>query len=320
MTLRELAKHANVSISTVSKAFHDAEDVSDETKKMIFATAKEYGCFGKYYRGRFYKKVIAIICPELNSSYYNKYVRRLQDEIEKNEAIALISSDHFSASNQEELIDYYASFLRVDGLFVFDLQAPLKKGYNIPVISLLSNVDNSVDSVQVDNEPAIREAVAYLDCLGHREIAFLGEKLTKDKEKAFINATEELTGKYYTVQSPYRFEEAGVDGIRQMLKSENRPTAIICAYDTIAIGAISYLRDQGYSIPDDISVIGMNDIDVAKYMKHSLTSIGVSADEVCTLAWDLMQNKLKNYYYRQNRQVVLQSKLVVRDSVGAPRE
>ena len=107
MTMRELAVLANVSVSTVSKAFHDAEDVSDETKKLIFDTAKQYGCFGKYYRGRFEKKVIAIICPELNSAYYNVFVRLLQNVIEKNNSIAVISSDHFSKENQEELIDYY---------------------------------------------------------------------------------------------------------------------------------------------------------------------------------------------------------------------
>ena len=320
MTMRELAAIANVSVSTVSKAFHDADDVSDETKKLIFATAKEYGCFGKYYKGRFSKKVIAIICPELNSAYYNGYVRRLQNEIEKNGAIAVISSDHFSIANQAELIDYYASFLRVDGLFVFNLRTSLKKGYNIPIISLLGNTDNTVDSVQVDYEPAIKEAVTYLNGLGHREIAFIGEKLTIGKERLFLSAAEGLAGKYYAVRSSYRFGEAGADGIRQVLDSGKRPTAIVCAYDDMAIGAIRYLHEKGYSIPEDMSVIGMDNIEVAKYMEHSLTSIDTSPDEVCALAWDLLQKKMKNCYYRLNQKIVLSGKLVIRDSTGAAQK
>ncbi len=320
MTMRELAALANVSVSTVSKAFHDAEDVSDETKKLIFATAKEHGCFGKYYKGRFAKKVIAIICPELNSAYYNGYVRRLQNEIERNGAIAVISSDHFSIVSQEELIDYYASFLRVDGLFVFGLRTQLKKGYNIPIISLLTNTDHTVDSVQVDYEPAIKESVAYLHSMGHREVAFIGEKLTEGKERVFMAATEGLTGKYYAVRSAYRFGEAGADGIRQVLDAGKRPTAIVCAYDDMAIGAIRYLHEQGYSIPEDMSVIGMDNIEVAKYMEHSLTSIDTSPDKVCALAWDLMQKKMKNCYYRLSQKIVLSGKLVVRDSTGASRE
>lgn len=319
MTMRELAAIANVSVSTVSKAFHDADDVSDETKKLIFATAKEYGCFGKYYKGRFSKKVIAIICPELNSAYYNEYVRRLQNEIEKNGAIAVVSSYHFSIANQAELIDYYASFLRVDGLFVFGLQTPLKKGYNIPIISLLGDTDNTVDSVQVDYEPGIKEAFTYLNSLGHKEIAFIGENLTIGKETIFLSVAEKVAGNYYAVRSSYRFEEAGVDGIRQVLDSGKRPTAIVCAYDDMAIGAIRYLHEKGYSIPKDMSVIGMDNIEVTKYMEHSLTTIDTNPDEVCELAWDLLQKKMKNCYYRLRQKIVLGGKLVIRDSTGASR-
>lgn len=186
-----------------------------------------------------------------------------QNEIEKNGGISVISSDHFSIANQAELIDYYVSFLRVDGLFVFNLKTPLKKGYNIPIISLLGNTDNTVDSVQVDYEAGIKEAVTYLNSLGHREIAFIGEKLTIGKERLFLSADDGLAGKYYAVRSSYRFGEAGVDGIRQVFDSGKCPTAIICAYDDMAIGAIRYLHEKGYSIPEDMSVIGMDNIEVA---------------------------------------------------------
>ena len=69
MTMRELAKLANVSVSTVSKAFHDAEDISEETRNLVFETAKQYGCFGKFYKVKFPKQVIAFICPELGSGF-----------------------------------------------------------------------------------------------------------------------------------------------------------------------------------------------------------------------------------------------------------
>ena len=203
---------------------------------------------------------------------------------------------------------------------MFSLRTQLKKGYNIPIISLLGNTDNTVDSVQVDYDPAIKEAIAYLDSLGHREIAFVGENLTVKKEERFMAATAGLTGKYYAVRSKYRFGEAGVDGIRQILDSGKRPTAIVCAYDDMAIGAIRYLHEQGYSIPEDMSVIGMDNIEVAKYMEHSLTSIDTSPDEVCALAWDLMQKKMKNCYYRLSQKIVLSGKLVVRDSTGTSRK
>jgi DNA-binding LacI/PurR family transcriptional regulator len=69
-----------------------------------------------------------------------------------------------------------------------------------------------------------------------------------------------------------------------------------------------------------MSVIGMDNIEVAKYMEHSLTSIDTSPDEVCALAWDLLQKKMKNCYYRLNQKIVLSGKLVIRDSTGAAQK
>ena len=105
MTMAQLAKLAGVSVSTVSKAFKDADDVSADTKQKIFAIAKEYGCYGKFYKSKFHKKIFAIIFPEIESAYYNDYVRRLQGIIEKNDGIVLMSTDNFDDNKQAELIE-----------------------------------------------------------------------------------------------------------------------------------------------------------------------------------------------------------------------
>ena len=127
MTMRELAKLANVSVSTVSKAFHDADDISRETRELVFETARKYGCFGKFYKGKFHKQIIAIICPELSGGFYTNYVEQMQQIIESHNGIALISADHFSKTAQSELLEYYASYLQVDGIIIFNLRGPLKK-------------------------------------------------------------------------------------------------------------------------------------------------------------------------------------------------
>lgn len=318
MTMRELAALANVSVSTVSKAFHDAEDVSEETKQHIFKIAKQYGCFGKYYRGKYAKQVIAIVCPELGNAFYSAYVERLQRLIEKSGGIALVSTDNFESGSQQELMDYYASYLKVDGIFVFGLKTPLKKGYSIPIVSMLGGMQNTFDSIQVDLEAPIREAVAYLDALGHKRITFAGEKLTFSKEKLFLAATEGLGGKYDIIRSEYRFEQAGEDAARQILDAADRPTAIVCAYDNIAFGVMRYLNEQGYAVPGDFSVIGMDNVNAAQYMEHALTSIDSSPDEVCAIAWDLLQKKQRNCYYRLNQRIIVTGKLIVRETTGKP--
>lgn len=317
MTMRELAKIAKVSVSTVSKAFKNAEDVSEETKEHIFAVAREYGCYGKFYKGKYNKKIIAVICPELVSDYYIGYVERLQKLIEENGGIALISAYHFNYTKQAELIEYYASFLMVDGIFVIGLKHPLKKGYDIPIVSLFPASDFTVDSVNIDFNTPIYEAIERLKSLGHKNIAFIGEKLTLGKADAFINAVKNIGDiEYCIIESKYRFEQAGKDGVEKLLNNNsNHFTAIVCAYDYIAIGAIKQLKYMGYSVPKDFSVIGMDNINVSQYIETSLTTIGVNPDEICVIAWDLMEKKIKNKFYRSHQRIIIKGELIVRESV-----
>ena len=177
MTMRQLAKLANVSVSTVSKAFHNAQDISPQTRQLVFDIAKKYGCYGKFYKGKYPKKVFAIICPELGGGFYSAYVERLQKIIEQYDGIAVVSADGFQKATQSELVEYYASYLKVDGIFIFHLNEPLKKGYDIPIVCLYSSPNLTADTVNINLETPIFEAVALLRSLGHEKIGFLGEKL-----------------------------------------------------------------------------------------------------------------------------------------------
>lgn len=314
MTMRELAKLANVSVSTVSKAFHDADDISEETRQMIFRVAREYGCYGKFYKGKFHKQVIAIICPEIGSGFYAAYVERLQRIIRAHNGIALISADEFSEAAQAELLDYYASYLRVDGIVAFSLKKPIKKGYDIPIVSLFSAPDPRIDTVSINLEAPMEESVALLRSLGHEKIAFLGEQLTMAKAAMFRKIISDASAP--VIQSEFRFEKAGEDAVEQLLARETDCTALICAYDNIALGAIRQLRRRGYRVPEDVSVVGIDNIASSEHVETALTTIDTNPDEVCMLAWDIIQKKQQSKYYRSNQAITITGKLIVRETVG----
>lgn len=314
MTMRELAKLANVSVSTVSKAFHDADDISEETRQMIFRVAKEHGCYGKFYKGKFHKQVIAIICPEIGSGFYAAYVERLQRIIRAHNGIALISADEFSEAAQAELLDYYASYLRVDGIVAFSLKKPIKKGYDIPIVSLFSAPDPRIDTVSINLEAPMEESVALLRSLGHEKIAFLGEQLTMAKAAMVRKIISDASAP--VIQSEFRFEKAGEDAVEQLLARETDCTALICAYDNIALGAIRQLRRRGYRVPEDVSVVGIDNIASSEHVETALTTIDTNPDEVCMLAWDIIQKKQQSKYYRSNQAITITGKLIVRETVG----
>ncbi len=316
MTMKELAKLANVSVSAVSKAFNEADDISEETKAHIFKLAKEYGCYGRFYKGKYHKKIVAIICPELIGNYYTCFIDCFRELIEAADGMCVVSADHFSPSKQAELIDYYISYLKVDGLIVFNLNAPIKKAYDKPIVTLFSNNASYVDFVQVDLRSALDRAVALLMDYGHSRIAFLGETLTKAKEEHYLEAvanndcTESIV-----INSRYRFEKAGEDGICQLLDCRPDTTAVICAYDSIAYGAIRQLKAAGLQVPQDVSVIGIDNISTSEYTKPSLTTIDTKPLEVCEIAWELLQKKMKSSGYGVRQTIVIQPKLILRDSV-----
>lgn len=317
MTQRELAKLANVSFSTVSKAFNNSDDISEETKNHIFRIAKQYGCYGEFFKGKYHKKIIAIICPEIVSSYYAEFIKYFQMLIEKDGDIPIISSDNFDKNTSDELIEYYASYMKVEGMIVFGLKGELKKGYNVPIVSVFPATESSIDTVKVSFMGAVFEVVKILTDYGHKKIAFIGEKLTSSKAELYKKAMKNIgNSNINIIESEYRFEKAGEDGIQRLLASGDGCTAVICAYDNIAFGAIKELKRAGLRVPDDVSVVGIDNINTGKYTEPSLTTMDSNPKEVCTAAWNILKEKIKNPYFQSRKNIVIDSKIIIRESIG----
>lgn len=316
MTMKELAKLCNVSVSAVSKAFHEADDISADTKEHIFEIAKQNGCFGKYYKGKYNKKIIAVIVPELKSYYFSESLERLKGFIEARGAMCVVSVDDFNAAKQAELIEYYASYLRVDGILVIGLRSAVKKGYETPIVAVTGKNDTNADMVDINLCPAMEKATARLFECGRRDIAFIGEKLTNAKKEAFLSASNNFNFNSVSVyDSPLRFEEAGVDGVKYFEEQNIPYTALICAYDNIAFGAIKQLKAQGKAVPNDVSVIGMDNISVDNFTETSLSSIEIFSNAVCVAALDLIDKKMKNKFYRHKERIIIEAEFIERESI-----
>lgn len=323
MNMRELARLTGVSVSTVSKAFNHAPDISDATKQYILETAKQHGCFEKYTKNKYSKKVIAIICPELRSYHYADSVDRLQKLIERDNGIVLISTDDFDGKKQLQLIDYYATFLQVDGIFVYRHDNHPLKEYDTPIISLSSCDSNTINTVYCSLEEPIQQAITHLHKLKHSRIGFLGERLTHGKQQEYLNAMKSLqleVPENYIITSDFRFEKAGEDGMEQLLRLPTPPTAVLCAYDNIACGAISYLTRNGYNVPTDFSVIGMDNTSSGQHMSPALSTIDSGYDEINLIAWDLMKKKLNDKHYHLHQKIIISGRFILRETTDIAKE
>ena len=118
------------------------------------------------------------------------------------------------------------------------------------------------------------------------------------------------------VNSKMRFQMAGFDAMKQLMEQKDRPTAVIAAYDYMAMGALRYTQEAGLSIPKDVSVIGLNNVSAAAYLDVPLTTIVSHPEELCETAVDLIFKKMDNQFYFARQDITLKSRLIVRDSVA----
>lgn len=318
MTLKDIAREAGVSIATVSKAFNEAKDVGPETKEKIFAIAKEYGCFHKYYKQRYEKKVVAVIIHELNSAFYSQQLEYIKAYFAQRNTDIIISTDDFDRSKQQELIQFHATLTKVDGIITYGLYQPLPKGIEVPVVAISGDRELShTDIIRPNHRKAMCSAVAHLKELGHRNIAFIGEKLTKKYQNSFCYAMDRYNlSSDLQIMADGRFEEAGRDGVEKLLQKTASFTAIICAYDYIAIGAIKALKEQGLRVPEDVSIVGSDNIPTAGHLNKALTTIDQASPAICDMACSLLMKKMNNKYFCAGSTIQIDGNLIIRESTG----
>lgn len=288
ITLSKIAKEAHVSVSTASKAFSGSPEVNEETRQQIFEVAKRYGCFKKFFNAKYSKYVIAIICPEFNSIHYANYLSFLRQNLEQKNCEICVAESSFSAEKEKELLNYYYKHADVDAIIVIEPSCQIPEHAELPVL-LLGPIDENGNcpSVFCDVDSALEDSIGYLKSKGVTTVGFVGEKLTQRKLTHFHNALNKQGIPYnedFVQIADQRFEAGGYMAMEALLKAESLPRAVVCAYDDMAIGAMRCVADHGLKIPEDIAILGMDDIPQAPYLIPSLASIDSQIDALCALA------------------------------------
>ena len=323
MNQKKFAELTGYSESTISKVFYGSAEINEETKKSIIDKAKELGIYDKFVKIKKKEKVVAIIVPELKSMFYNRYVDKLIEIIRSKGAISNISTTNFDDNYTTRLIDYYANSNFFDGIILIGGANVKNKKPNIPICAIFAKENKFFDTVYNNVENAICDAICTLKQHGHKRIAFIGEQLTTTKDKYFINALKQNNLPFYDeymLKSNFRFEAAGEDCMSKILSMPIKPTAILAAYDNIAMGAIKVIKQNGYSVPNDFSIIGMDDIPSSSYHDISLSSIRSDIDNTCSLAVENLFNKINNPDFTKTSHTEIISDFIKRNSIAVAKE
>lgn len=328
-TLKEIAKIANVNVSTVSKALHDSSDLNEQTKITIRAIADQLGYAYSAEAKHSGPPLVGVIFPDVMSNFYMAVLNSLHDHLLKVGYRMLIMTTGFSEKEEyiclKELLRN-----RVCAVLCFSAHQAtpprfraLAEKSNLPFLIVShTEADDFCDIICTDVWKGAVMAAEHLVELGHRKIAYVGEPLSVLRRQAWETALKAKgipVPSGYIVENDMRFEACGYEGMKALLNLPERPTGVFAAYDSIAIGAMRAINEAGLRIPEDISIVSVDDSNVGNYLNVRLTTITEPTQDLGELAAELLTMKIEGKR-KVVQNVKLQPTLKIRESTAPPCE
>ena len=293
-TIREVSKYANVSVATVSRVINGSKWVSDETRKKVLAAMKELG----YQPNSFARSLatnksqtIGMVVGDLSGPFFGEMMQSAERVVRSADKHLIITSSHGTAESESEAIEFLLQ-RRVDVLILHldvmsdDKLIELCDQVQVPIVMVNRLVPEIAGQcISIDNDLGGYLAARYLLDLGHRSIACITGPLYKTDARSRLSgyrkAIEEAGVEYdesLIIESDYS-EEGGKSAIKRLQRRDASYSAIFAQNDNMAIGAMALLKSEGISVPGNISIVGYDDILMARYVEPSLTSVIVPAGE-----------------------------------------
>jgi DNA-binding LacI/PurR family transcriptional regulator len=332
VSLKELAEHLGLSPATVSLVMNRssvADSIPQETKDRILAAAKKFK-----YRPNFFARslrarrsfTIGVIVPEVSDGYSASVMSGVEDYLLNQGYFYFVASHRHRA----DLIDEYPRLFverSVDGIIAVD--TPWRLPLSIPVVTVSGhNQVRGVTNIVLDHGRAAEVALQHLCDLGHRRIAFIkGQEFSSDTEIrwASIEKTAQELGLAICsrlvaqLQGDSPSPEPGYEATKKLLASRKPFTALFAFNDMSAMGAIRALREAKLRIPDDVSVVGFDDIQSAAYQNPGLTTVRQPLREMGRIAAETLLRRIQSGTSGQRGETMVEPKLMVRGTTCAAK-
>jgi len=328
VTIKDVAREAKMSVATVSRVLNGSGPVSEETSRLIREVAGRMRYVphsGARSLITSKTQTLGVLLPDLYGEFFSEVIRGMDDTAQRNGFHLLISRAYADRHGIETAIRAMRG--RVDGVVAMspdiDAESLLNLPSTIPMVLLCSvSRGNEIDSLTLQNCRGAREMVAHLISRGHRRIAII-----KGSQRNY-DAAERLRGYRMALReagiAPDPLlerdgnftEAAGYSAARDLLGLKDRPTAIFAANDSMAIGALSLLRESGIAVPGEMAVAGFDDIPLARYMDPPLSSVHVPICELGAKAVEMLLHGITHKNDHARRRERVSTKLVIRRSTG----
>ncbi len=331
VSIKDIARIAGVSHSTVSRALRRSSLIPVQTAERIRQIAESQGYSpSAVARGLVTSKTeaIGVVVTSIADPFNGEVVAGIE-ELANEQGYTVILANSNADPDREVAVVRSFQARRVDGVLVAssrvgELHTPLLSELQIPIV-LLNNQHPStfVHSVRFDNQAGAYEAVRHLLKLGHSQIAYLGDRfgLHSDAER-YAGYRKVIAEAGLTVNEDFVIRADGKPaggriGAQQLFSSKTLPTAVFCYNDMTALAVLSEAALEGIAVPEDLSVIGFDDIFFASYLNPPLTTVRQPMKELGRRAMQLLLALLRKE--ETERTILVSGELVVRGSTAPPR-
>ncbi len=333
ITIKDIAKEAGVSTATVSYVINNKKFVSEELKERVNKAILKYNyhrnIIASSLRGKT-TKMIGLIVPDSSNPIFS-IINREIGKLGRNQSYDIVICD--SGYDYKKEIEYiHALYARnIDGLIFFPSDENFKNfkflnELKIPTVLIERKIEGlNADVILLDNYNILIEVVNHLAGLGHKKIGYINKESHLYKSKisfnGFLEGLKINKLKYepdFVIKdndSGYTFED-GYKDVQKFLNMDNKPTAIIIYNDILAIGAIRAIKDKGFRVPEDFSIIGFDNDAIDDYLDTKLTSLTLEKKKIANKAFNLLLDRINTGYEKKLKEIVLPRAIKFRESTA----
>lgn len=334
LDIRTVAARAGVSIATVSRTINAVPSVSPELAERVWKAIEDLNYYPNtqaraLVSGR--SRIFGLIVEDITNPFFPELIQGFEELAVLNGYEILISSTGNVAGRLTTCIRRMLE-RKVEGVAVltFGQEEPVLSDLvsrNVPLVLAEFRVDNpKISTILLDYQTGIQQAIDHLKQLGHRDVAFISGPLTlhsaNTRREAFLQA---MTNAGLTAESRLVLEgdhslDGGVRAFASLQAGGLLPTAILCSNDTTAIGVLRAAYHAGLKVPEDLSVIGLDDIHFAEFTLPPLTTIRLSRSELAEAAFTALRSMVEpDVAGEPQHEFQVSTSLIVRGSTAAPR-
>lgn len=330
-TMADIARLAEVDVSTVSRAMAGSPKVTEETKDRIRKIVEETGYVVNHGARMLRNKrsgQILVMLPNISATFFPEVVLGIEDYLNEYGFNVVIGSTRNDPEREAGLVRQVLTGA-ADGVILMTGHLPddLRSLPNFDrlVVGVSRTVpDDDVPQVNIDNRQAAQTAVAHLLALGHKNIAHFSGPIGSPTFKARLDGYRDamqasgLNDRLMVIHSDTFNLHAGIEAMRRLLEGPTIPTAIICASDEMAMGAMSVARENGLSIPENIAFVGFDDLSFSAVFNPSLSTIQIPRYEMGRVGAAMLLQNLDPEREKPAGQII-EYKLIIRASSGKAR-